>query len=325
MAAPTNHWKLGLFVVVGVVLGLTTIAVLGARAVREEVSPYVTYFNESVQGVDVGSPIKFRGVIIGTVAKIGIAPDRRHVEVTSDLKIEELTRLGLNTAETRGGSKKLVIAPDLRVQLATAGLTGLKFLQLDFFDVTVHPPPKLPFDVPGNYIPAAASTLKNAEDALVKMLIRLPELTEQLSEILLKVDGMLGQLREDRVPEQIAGAIERTNQILIEAQHKIAQIDAGKLGRDAEKTLEGLNRSVARVNALLERIDGDKGLLSSVIRASDAFGDTVRSADGIGGQLEDALSAVQDAARSIHKLANALEKDPDMLLKGRSRAPEKNR
>lgn len=321
MAAPTNHWKLGLFVVVGVVLGLTTIAILGARAVRAEVSPYVTYFDESVQGVEIGSPIKFRGVIIGTVGKIDIAPDHRHVEVTSDLKVDDLTRLGL----TLKGKKKLVIAPDLRVQLATAGLTGLKFLQLDFFDVTVNPPPKLPFDVPENYIPAAPSTLKNAEDALVRMMIRLPEITEQLSEILLKVDGMLGQLRDDRLPEQIAGAVERTNQILIEAQHKIEQIDAGKLGRNAEKTLEGLNQSVNRVNVLLTRIDGDKGLLSSVIRASDAFGDTVRSADGIGGQLEDALSAVQDAARSIHKLANALEKDPDMLLKGKTRAPEKNR
>ncbi|MEP7125951.1 MAG: mammalian cell entry protein, partial [Byssovorax sp.] len=62
MSAPTNHWKLGLFVVVGVVLTLTTVAVLGARSLRKEVSRYVSYFDESVQGLEVGSPIKFRGV-----------------------------------------------------------------------------------------------------------------------------------------------------------------------------------------------------------------------------------------------------------------------
>ena len=61
------------------------------------------------------------------------------------------------------------------------------------------------------------------------------------------------------------------------------------------------------------------------MRASDAFGDTVRGADGLGTELEDALRAVQEAARSIHKLADTVEKDPDMLLKGRARAPEKNR
>ncbi|MEO5730037.1 MAG: MlaD family protein, partial [Byssovorax sp.] len=89
MSAPTNHWKLGLFVVVGVVLTLTTVAVLGARSLRKEVSRYVSYFDESVQGLEVGSPIKFRGVTIGTVGKIDVAVDHRHVEVTSDLGVAE--------------------------------------------------------------------------------------------------------------------------------------------------------------------------------------------------------------------------------------------
>ncbi len=47
MAAPTNHWKLGLFVVVGVVMTLTTVAVLSARSLRAEVVRYVSYFDES--------------------------------------------------------------------------------------------------------------------------------------------------------------------------------------------------------------------------------------------------------------------------------------
>src|SRR4051812_46819040 len=96
MAAPTNHWKLGLFVVVGIVMSLTTVAVLGARSLRTEVGRYVSYFDESVQGLEVGSPIKFRGVTIGTVARIDVAPDHRHVEVMSDLGVAELSRLGLD-------------------------------------------------------------------------------------------------------------------------------------------------------------------------------------------------------------------------------------
>src|SRR5512132_158624 len=133
MSAPTNHWKLGLFVVVGVVLTLTTVAVLGARSLRKEVSRYVTYFDESVQGLEVGSPIKFRGVTIGTVGKIDVAVDHRHVEVTSDLGVAELNRLGLNMADATDNSrKKLDVATDLRVQLASAGLTGVKLPPLDF-------------------------------------------------------------------------------------------------------------------------------------------------------------------------------------------------
>ena len=60
MAAPTN-WKLGLFVVVGIVLSLTTMTFLGAESLKKKVVSYQTYFDESVQGLEVpGSPVKFR-------------------------------------------------------------------------------------------------------------------------------------------------------------------------------------------------------------------------------------------------------------------------
>ena len=70
MAAPQNHWKLGLFVVVGLALAVATVTLLGAFSTYREVGLYVSYFDESVQGLEVGSPIKFRGVTIGTVGRI---------------------------------------------------------------------------------------------------------------------------------------------------------------------------------------------------------------------------------------------------------------
>ena len=55
--------------------------------------------------------------------------------------------------------------------------------------------------------------------------------------------------------------------------------------------------------------------------ASSSVGDTAHTADGLGGQLDDTLRAVESAAKSIHKLARALEKEPDMLVKGREKQP----
>jgi phospholipid/cholesterol/gamma-HCH transport system substrate-binding protein len=157
MAAPTNHWKLGLFVVSGVVMLLTAVAALGARSLHTEVARYKTYFDESVQGLEVGSPIKFRGVMIGTVGKIDIAPDHRMVEVESDLVVKELHRLGLDSEAdpvTHLPRKRLAMQEDLRAQLASSGLTGVKYLLLDFFPVADNPAPKLTFPIPENYIPA---------------------------------------------------------------------------------------------------------------------------------------------------------------------------
>ena len=328
MAAPQNHWKLGLFVVVGLVMTLSTVALLSARSLRAEVGRYVSYFDESVQGLEVGSPIKFRGVTIGTVGRIDIAPDHRHVEVQSELGVAELSRLGLDVAmepEARGARKKLQMATDLRVQLASAGLTGVKFLQLDFFVVADNPPPELSFPVPENYIPAAASTMKNIEESLVRAIHRMPEIAEQMAGVLRKVDALLGDVSDKQLPDQVAATLDRVNHLLGDAQRKIGQVDAAKLSREAEKTLGGLTEAVTRVNALLVLVDGEKGLLASAVRSSDAFGDTVRGADGLGSQLEEAMRAVQSAARSIHQLADGLEKDPDMLVKGRSRGAERNR
>jgi hypothetical protein len=74
---------------------------------------------------------------------------------------------------------------------------------------------------------------------------------------------------------------------------------------------------MTHVNVLLARIDGEKGLLQSVQRASNTIGDTARTADGLGGQLGETLRSVQEAAEKIRMLAGAIEKEPDMLLKGR--------
>ena len=104
MASPSNHWKLGLFVVCGVTLGLSALVLFSARSLRTETAQYKSYFDESVQGLETGSPVKFRGVTIGRVSAIDVAPDRRHVAVTSELGVDAIV-VG---SHTRGVVGRLV-------------------------------------------------------------------------------------------------------------------------------------------------------------------------------------------------------------------------
>jgi paraquat-inducible protein B len=273
-----------------------------------------------VQGLEVGSPIKFRGVKIGTVGKIDVASDHRHVEVTCELGKAVLSRLGLDVAASParpGAAKKLEQAIDLRAQLASSGLTGVKFVLLDFFTVADHPPPELPFPVPRNYIPATDSTMKNLEDSVVRAMNALPEITDKVTKILGRIDVIVGEVSDSRLPAQLAAALTSTRRLLGEAQRKFAQVDAAKLSSQVEETLVALRETVSRVNVIIARIDGDKGLLSSVQHTSNSLGDTARTASGLGSQLEDTMRSMQEAAKSVRKLANALEQEPDMLLKGR--------
>jgi ABC-type transporter Mla subunit MlaD len=319
MASPTNHWKLGLFVVVGLVLTLCTIVFLGARSLHKESVRYHSYFDESVQGLEVGSPIKFRGVNIGSVSAIDIAPDGRHVAVTTELSIQDLTDLGLNDGS--GKSSRIRVPPELRVELASQGITGVKFLQLDFFDVASHPLPVLPFPTPPNYIPSVVSTMKNLESAVVKAADRMPELADSVLDVTTKLSRILAQVEKSKLPEAANDTLTHANKVLSSVQASIDGLDATKLSTKSQLVLAELSATIKRVDAMIARVDGDKGLLASAKRATDAVGDvaTTLGSRRLSGSFAKTLTDIQDIADYIRKVADALERDPDMLLKGKGK------
>jgi phospholipid/cholesterol/gamma-HCH transport system substrate-binding protein len=316
MATGTNHWKLGLFVLVGIALLLTSLVLLGASNWNKASVSYVSYFDESVQGLELGSPVKFRGVTVGRVSAIDIAADHRHVAVTSELTVQKLDTLNLG----RGGEPGLAVQQDLRVQLAQTGITGVKFVLLDYFDPEAYPAPELPFGTPPNYIPAAASTLKSLESSVMKTADRFPLIASDVSETVAKVNAMVDELDRGGLPERTVDTLDQANRAMRELNVQLAGMQAHELSRDVRQTLAAFNVTLGRVNQLLERIDGERGIMKSAQATADSMAEVARGAHSLGPELELTLREVRGAARSIRRFADTLERDPDMLLKGR--APE---
>ena len=315
MSTPTNHWKLGLFVVVGFVLALCTVVFLGAKSLKPEVVSYKTFFDESVQGLEVGSPVRFRGVTIGTVSIIDIASDQRLVEVTSALWVKDLKQMGLSKGT--GRELRFVVPDDLRAQLASQGLTGVKFLQIDFFRVKDNPRPVLPFPEPANYIPAARSTLKSLEDSIVKTLNRLPEIAESVLRITGKIDLLLGEFHA--LPTSVASVVGHADQLLGSANAAVREAQLKQLSQKAQSAISSIHGTAERATSLLTRLDGNDGLAASAQRATGALGDVAIGARSLPQELETTLRDIQSVAAAIQRLADALERDPDMLLKGRGK------
>ena len=71
MSAKASYFRLGLFMILGVALLVGGVIVLGAGSLFKETVAAETFFDESVQGLGVGSRVRFRGVEIGTVSHIG--------------------------------------------------------------------------------------------------------------------------------------------------------------------------------------------------------------------------------------------------------------
>jgi phospholipid/cholesterol/gamma-HCH transport system substrate-binding protein len=196
----------------------------------------------------------------------------------------------------------------------------VKFLQIDFFDTKDNPPPVLPFPVPPNYIPAAVSTMKNLEDAVVRAVNRMPELADEILRVVVKVSGLLDEVTSKKLPDQVSLTLKQTNATLATLQTTLNDVHAGKISASAQAALGNLNGTIDRMNLLLGRLDGDKGLFASAQRASTAVGDVAVNARGLGQEMEETLRDIQEVTASVQHIADALERDPDMLLKGRGKA-----
>lgn len=310
MAVGTNRWKLGLFVVLGFGAGIVALVIFGARSWNDKTVTYVSYFDESVQGLELGSPVKFRGMNIGQVGDIDVAPDRRHIRVDSEILVEHAERLGLD-----GGKPSSGAAFNLRVQLAQSGITGVKFILLDYFAPV--PAPTLGFATPENTIATTPSTMKSLEDSILRATDRFPEIASALLVTVEKVNGMLENMEKQGLVMRAGSALGEVGAAMVELKTQLRALDAPGLGAQTRENLVELKRTLESANRLLARLESENGVLNSTERAANSMNEVARGARAVGPEMELTLREVRGAAKSLRRFLDTLERDPDMLLKGR--------
>ncbi len=146
MASRKAKFTVGLFVAGGLTISVLAIVWLGMSRYFEKGRFYVTYFNESVQGLQKDSPVKYRGVPIGRVESIGVAPDSKLIQVI--LKVETGQKLD-----------KSIVA-----QLKNVGITGSMLVELDRKRIG-EPDESPPLSFPSEY-PIVASKPSNINQLL---------------------------------------------------------------------------------------------------------------------------------------------------------------
>lgn len=308
MSSATRNFRLGLLVLAALAAVVLIAVALGLRGLGPATVEYHTCFDESVQGLDVGASVKYRGVRIGNVSAIAIAPDNRHVAVGLALISEETERLGLAEAN-----------PALRAQLSTQGLTGVKFVEIDFADPAANPPPELPFPPGPRYVPARTSTIKSLEASLAGVGQRLPELVDRAVSTLATLEGMLDELRDRAVPRQIADVAAGAGAAIAEIRGLAQHLDRARLGDRAAATLGRLDGAVTRLTGMIDQLGGEHGLIASARRATDSLGNLGAGAAGAAPELQRVLREIGDAATAFRELVEDIDREPDMLVKGRSR------
>lgn len=294
----TNYWKLGAFVLGGIALAFAVLVWLGAGDWNRRTRTIVTYFDESVQGLETGSALKFRGVPVGSVSEITIAPDLRHVKVTSQVFEDVLQKLGL---AGRGPVLREMeeSGTPLRIQVASAGITGVKFLLVDYFDPRRFPAADLPFDPGPDYMPSTPSTLKSIEEAVVEVGMKLPMLTMQASETLVRLT-------------EVVENFERTIRPLVSRGGEVSQLLAQyeRTGAQFEQTARSLDVEIrgARLAETTGAVRDSAAAFSALTADGSALTEDARSS----------LSSLQDTLESLRALADYLERDPASIVRGRA-------
>ena len=281
MTTPSLQLKIG-FLVLAVLAGAIAISAGLQMCTREHTIRYHTYLDESVSGLDVGSAVKFRGIQIGTIGAMNVAPDHRRIDVALDVALAENRELALDAR-----------APQLRAKLASSGITGVKYVDLD--PAANEAPPTLGFSPAARYIPAGTSFVHSLETHVERLGDDTPALVARAIGTLDKLDRILDEVDHQHLPTRIAHATSQAELAFGGFRELATQLEGARLATHVDDVLDGLGSATRRVHDLVARIDAD--------------GDIDRTVREVGG-----------VARELRALVQEVERDPDMLVKGRARS-----
>ncbi|MDF7806113.1 MlaD family protein [Pontiellaceae bacterium B12219] len=160
MSGKPHYFAIGLFVILATALGLLGVIYISSDAMRSPKYFLETYVDESVQGIDVGTPFKFRGVKVGNVSEIAMVStvydtSKMYVMIRVALDDQDL----LKDQEAWQRESQEMIADGLRLKLVPQGITGLSFLEADFYPDTDTEPLEIDWEPKYIYIPSTPAML----------------------------------------------------------------------------------------------------------------------------------------------------------------------
>src|SRR2546430_2574252 len=248
MSAQANNFKLGLFVIGATVALVLLLLIVGSGRWFQSKTIIETYFNESVQGLDIGSKVKYRGVSVGEVTRIGFTYNKYQQDKPPGERLRyvlvEATILGRLIGTKAGGeitrpeTVHMEIEKGLRIRLAPQGITGTNYLEIDYVDPKTNPELPVSWEPDHGYIPSAQSTVTQFMGTASDILARFQRL-------------------------DLEGTLTNLNRLLITTNNRIEAIDSAKLSQSASRVLDKLDKLP------MEQIGKDAAALLADLRVTN--------------------------------------------------------
>jgi phospholipid/cholesterol/gamma-HCH transport system substrate-binding protein len=290
MARQKTNLIIGLFVILGVVMGVVAIIWVGATSYFQKGDTYVSFFDESVQGLQLNSAVKFRGVDVGLVENIRVAPDNRHIGVVMKINMRD------------------PLQKNYVVQLKAAGITGIMFVELDLIK------PGDPDFSPKIDFPSEYPIIASRPSELQRLVAGATEIVEKFNQIDAK--GISDQLiTTTKALEEVIKGKQMTS-ILTRVDAAAANLD--RLTARADKILgeAGLDKTMAEAR---EAIKGAQALLATfndqvlAMKLPDTLGKTRE----LTRELQATSNNLRQSSETLEMLLQRIYDRPSDLLFGK--------
>ena len=325
MAKKTNPKLIGGFVIGAIVLALVGVIAFGGSKFLTSTQKAVLYFSSSsLAGLDVGAPVTFRGVRIGSVTGVVIHYDVDKQTLRIPVYIEvELDRIQVVSGARNVKNFQALVDRGLRGQLAVQSfVTGQASIDFNFHPGT---PINLVGGEPGMIelptIPSDIDLLKANVTSVLQKIAALP-LEQIASEALATVksaNGMVGNLNAQVQPlsDDLKSTLDQATLTLKEAHARLEL-------RDGEP-IQNLNNTLTDAQQLIDDLKTNvgplaKNALATLTQAQHtllAAQNTVSPDSALYFELNRTLHDVQTMSNSIRAFADYMQRHPDALLTGK--------
>lgn len=334
MSQQAHYFKIGVFVLGATALAVVGIIVLGAGKWFERSTTVETYFYESVQGLEIGAPVRLRGVRVGRVESIQLA--REEYGVFFDPKTDSFPYRGLVlvrmsvrpsvavhlTEEDESTMMKQAVQAGFRFRLASQGITGVLYIESEFLDPERYPPIQIVWTPKTPYIPSAPSTITelgadlrsitrkldqvdiekmaNNLDAMITSATRLvndvqaEQLGAEVKQVMGELRGSVQDARRVLAGPDLSMALKDSSAAMADFRRTAA--DLSFTAKDMRQAMTQLPEITTRLNASLRRIDA---LLASK-----------------GETIDDLLENLRSVTEELTYLTKTVEHYPSQVLFG---------
>jgi len=314
MSKQANPTLIGAFVAGAVGLIVAGVLIIsGGKLLLTDKTSFVLYFQGSVNGLNIGSPVSFRGVNIGTVTDIQLVVGEKDadIQIPVVIEIDNTKFISSHTGKPRMDDDNSIddlVKAGMRAQLQLQSLlTGQLFIQIDFYPYTeAHLVSGGKYKKDYQEIPTVPTPIEKIGKLLEN--VPLDKLMQHITSGIEGVDRLVNSADLHQSLAALRVALQDFRTLVNNLDRQVEPVAS-----HVNLTLDDARRALQKAGSTLDDINGTLQQANTTLQSADAL----LSDEQILTALDSALNEISSAAYAIRILAETINNQPESLLKGR--------